>query len=70
MVPGLRVGAFHIVFISWRYKKLIACALAGHTGVGHYTLQDICFGEIKVESAISFAFGIGPLPTLPGREGF
>jgi len=62
MVPGLRAGAFHIIFVSWRYKKLTPCALAGHPGVGHYTLQDTCFDEITAETAIDFGFGIAPFP--------
>jgi hypothetical protein len=51
MVPGLRVGARHFVFISWRHNELIPGALAGYTGIGHYSLQDICFGQVEAETA-------------------
>jgi hypothetical protein len=44
--------------------------LAGDTGFGYYTLQDICFGKVEVKTAIGFADGVMPLPTLPGMEGF
>jgi hypothetical protein len=62
MVPGLRPGAFHFIFISWRYKKFLSCALAGYTGFGHYSLQDIRFGEAEAETSISFDYGIKVRP--------
>jgi len=73
VVPRLRVGPFHFVFISWRYKKLITGALAGYTGADHYCVPHLCFGAVEVEAIsrcakLSMRLRLFHRPNLPTRR--